>query len=98
MPSAVLSAIVDELAGPAMVTAGYVLWGMNVMPLGPTSGVTNVLVELGRRCVEVDELKDRIGKCLKMERPRAVQFERGLGVREEILERRIPRVKLVHRL
>ena len=37
MPSAVLSAIVDELAGPAMVTAGYVLWGMNVMPLGPTS-------------------------------------------------------------
>ena len=29
MPSAVLSAIVDELAGPAMVTAGYVLWGMN---------------------------------------------------------------------
>ena len=39
MPSAVLSAIVDELAGPAMVTAGYVLWGMNVMPLGPTSGM-----------------------------------------------------------
>jgi hypothetical protein len=39
MPSAVVAAIVEELAGPAMVTAGYVLMGMNFMPLGPTAGL-----------------------------------------------------------
>ena len=31
--------IASELAGPAMVTAGYVLMGMNFMPLGPTAGM-----------------------------------------------------------
>ena len=42
MVSAVVAAVlsadaIDALAGPAMVTAGYVLLGLHFMPLGPTA-------------------------------------------------------------
>lgn len=39
MPSAVVQAVISELSGPAMVTAGWTLLGMNFMPMGPTAGM-----------------------------------------------------------